>query len=78
MEFMGKTFLNQHLSYSQKIMKSLLTWEELQEEKYQLFSIEVEGHTDDSPISSKYYLFELGIIGSSGGCSSLEVRCSRN
>ncbi len=57
MEFMGKTFFE---PASVKLTKKSLgivsnLGEELKAEKYQLFSIEVEGHTDDSPISSKYY-----------------------
>ena len=57
MEFMGKTFFKPASVILTKKSEEIVTnmGEELQEEKYQLFAIEVEGHTDDSPISSKYY-----------------------
>ena len=57
MEFMGKTFFEPASVKLTKKSEEIVTnmGEELQEEKYQLFAIEVEGHTDDSPISSQYY-----------------------
>ena len=51
---MGKTFFKPASVILTKKSEEIVTnmGEELQEEKYQLFAIEVEGHTDNVPINT--------------------------
>ena len=57
MEFFGKTFFQpgsvKLAKKSEKVVAQI--GEELVKEKYTIFNVEIEGHTDDVPIKSKYY-----------------------
>ncbi|PPR64836.1 MAG: Motility protein B [Alphaproteobacteria bacterium MarineAlpha4_Bin2] len=57
MEFFGKTFFEpasvKLAKKSEQVVKQI--GEELTKEEYTLFNVEIEGHTDDVPIKSKYY-----------------------